>query len=284
MPFYYNNKYFCYEDRISASRYNKTVLHQLTLASDIVSICATCWRTKIYNFRRNGFLQIKMHLAKLQTNGNGNEIGHLNYHFFPRSSSVCTLAMLLILCLLFVPSNDLLPTLASNSGPGLWVGHPQNLRGKHANIPFSVVCTYYMSYKISDKIKNPEVRFNSISSVVSYLQEDSQKTGKVTSAGMYFLHFQVYRMDSTVNAVCMFCFVALVLMPLGTKESCCVLQLAMAKDPEAAFFKRLEGLQPCEVSTLKPGTHIFAVYGMRSCFFCSYPWHSSALSYPNWYV
>ncbi|KAK9074515.1 hypothetical protein SSX86_007113 [Deinandra increscens subsp. villosa] len=69
------------------------------------------------------------------------------------------------------------------------------------------------------------------------LQEDSEKTGKVTSAGMYFLHFQVYRMDSTVNA------------------------LAMAKDPEAAFFKRLEGLQPCEVSELKSGTHIFAVYG-----------------------
>ena len=39
------------------------------------------------------------------------------------------------------------------------------------------------------------------------------------------------------------------------------LQLAMAKDPEAAFFKRLEGLQPCEVSELKAGTHIFAVYG-----------------------
>lgn len=69
------------------------------------------------------------------------------------------------------------------------------------------------------------------------LQEDSEKTGKVTSAGMYFLHFQVYRMDTTVNA------------------------LAIAKDPEAAFFKRLEGLQPCEVSELKAGTHIFAVYG-----------------------
>ncbi|CAN4121831.1 unnamed protein product [Withania somnifera] len=69
------------------------------------------------------------------------------------------------------------------------------------------------------------------------LQEDSEKAGKVTSAGMYFLHFQVYRMDSTVNA------------------------LAMAKDPEAAFFKRLEGLQPCEVSQLNAGTHIFAVYG-----------------------
>lgn len=36
----------------------------------------------------------------------------------------------------------------------------------------------------------------------------------------------------------------------------------MAKDPDAAFFKRLEGLQPCEVSELKPGTHIFAVYGL----------------------
>ncbi|KAJ0989176.1 hypothetical protein J5N97_007532 [Dioscorea zingiberensis] len=69
------------------------------------------------------------------------------------------------------------------------------------------------------------------------LQEDSEKTGKVTSAGMYFLHFQVYKMDSSGN------------------------MLAMAKDPEAAFFKRLEGLQPCEVSELKPGTHIFACYG-----------------------
>ncbi|KAK4423547.1 Chaperone protein dnaJ 15 [Sesamum alatum] len=69
------------------------------------------------------------------------------------------------------------------------------------------------------------------------LQEESERTGKVTTAGMYFLRFQVYRMDSTVNA------------------------LAMAKDPEAAFFKRLEGLQPCEVSELKAGTHMFAVYG-----------------------
>ncbi|KAF2561629.1 hypothetical protein F2Q70_00015622 [Brassica cretica] len=74
------------------------------------------------------------------------------------------------------------------------------------------------------------------------LQEESEKTGKVTSAGMYFLHFQVYRMDSTINA------------------------LAVAKDPESAFFKRLEGLQPCEVSELKAGTHIFAVYGNESLF------------------
>lgn len=69
------------------------------------------------------------------------------------------------------------------------------------------------------------------------LQEDSVKTGSITSAGMYFLHFQVYRLDTTVNA------------------------MAMAKDPDAAFFKKLEGLQPCEVSTLKGGTHVFAVYG-----------------------
>ncbi|KAI3714387.1 hypothetical protein L1987_72988 [Smallanthus sonchifolius] len=69
------------------------------------------------------------------------------------------------------------------------------------------------------------------------LQEDSEKTGKVTSAGMFFLHFQVYRMDSSVNA------------------------LEMAKDPEAAFFKRLEGLQLCEIMEIKAGTHTFAVYG-----------------------
>ncbi|KAI7739249.1 hypothetical protein M8C21_004446 [Ambrosia artemisiifolia] len=33
------------------------------------------------------------------------------------------------------------------------------------------------------------------------LQEDCEKAGKVTSAGMYFLHFQVYRFDSVVNSV-----------------------------------------------------------------------------------
>lgn len=46
----------------------------------------------------------------------------------------------------------------------------------------------------------------------------------------------------------------------------CYVQLAMAKDPEGAFFKRLEGLQPCEVSELKAGTHIFAVYGLNNLF------------------
>lgn len=47
------------------------------------------------------------------------------------------------------------------------------------------------------------------------------------------------------------------------EQTLVLLQLAMAKDPEAAFFKRLEGLQPCEVSELKAGTHIFAVYGVN---------------------
>ncbi|KAK7306913.1 hypothetical protein VNO77_39541 [Canavalia gladiata] len=95
---------------------------------------------------------------------------------------------------------------------------------------FSLLSTNFAN-KIGDKRsqKSGELQLD--------FSEDSEKTGKVTSAGMYFLHFQVYRMDSTVNA------------------------LAMAKDPEAAFFKRLEGLQPCEVLELKSGTHIFAVYG-----------------------
>lgn len=101
------------------------------------------------------------------------------------------------------------------------------------------------------------------------IQEDSEKTGKVTSAGMYFLHFQVYRMDSTVNAVwilCLFGFFSLLRAVWKVVTFSVVVQLAMAKDPEGAFFKRLEGLQPCEVSELKPGTHIFAVYGLNNLF------------------
>ncbi|XP_010272055.1 PREDICTED: chaperone protein dnaJ 16 [Nelumbo nucifera] len=69
------------------------------------------------------------------------------------------------------------------------------------------------------------------------LQEDSAKTGKVTSAGMYFLGFPVYRLDQTVNL------------------------MAAAKDPDAAFFKKLDGFQPCEITELQAGTHFFAVYG-----------------------
>ncbi|XP_062159913.1 chaperone protein dnaJ 16-like [Alnus glutinosa] len=69
------------------------------------------------------------------------------------------------------------------------------------------------------------------------LQEDSAKTGKVTSAGMYFLGFPVYRLDQTMNSI------------------------AAAKDPDAAFFKKLDGFQPCEITELKAGTHVFAVYG-----------------------
>ncbi|KAJ4838613.1 Chaperone protein dnaJ 16 [Turnera subulata] len=69
------------------------------------------------------------------------------------------------------------------------------------------------------------------------LQEDSSKTGKVTSAGMYFLCFPVYRWDQTVNSI------------------------AAAKDADAAFFKKLDGFQPCEITELKAGTHVFAVYG-----------------------
>ncbi|KAJ8773862.1 hypothetical protein K2173_008325 [Erythroxylum novogranatense] len=69
------------------------------------------------------------------------------------------------------------------------------------------------------------------------LQEDSIRTGKVTSAGLYFLGFPVYRFDQTVNSI------------------------AAAKDADAAFFKQLDGFQPCELTELKAGTHFFAVYG-----------------------
>ncbi|PIA33343.1 hypothetical protein AQUCO_04100039v1, partial [Aquilegia coerulea] len=98
-------------------------------------------------------------------------------------------------------------------------------------------CAHFFGVTILEEQAQAGIVVRVTSAAQSKFKEDSEKTGKVTSAGMYFLHFQVYRLDSTVNA------------------------LAMAKDPEAAFFKRLEGLQPCEVSELKAGTHIFAVYG-----------------------
>ncbi|XP_022971823.1 chaperone protein dnaJ 15-like isoform X2 [Cucurbita maxima] len=98
-------------------------------------------------------------------------------------------------------------------------------------------CAHFFGVTINEEQAQAGIAIRVTSTSQSKFKEDSEKTGKVTSAGLYFLHFQVYRMDSTVNA------------------------LAMAKDPEAVFFKSLEGLQPCEVSELKAGTHIFAVYG-----------------------
>ncbi|KAL7588317.1 chaperone protein dnaJ 16 [Lactuca sativa] len=68
------------------------------------------------------------------------------------------------------------------------------------------------------------------------LQEDSAKKGKLTSAGMYFLGFPVYKLDQPSNTM-------------------------IKRDPDAAFFKKLEGFQPCEISELKAGVHTFAVYG-----------------------
>ncbi|XP_054810515.1 chaperone protein dnaJ 16-like [Prosopis cineraria] len=69
------------------------------------------------------------------------------------------------------------------------------------------------------------------------LQEDSAKAGRVTSAGMYFLGFPVYQLDQTMNST------------------------AAAKDPDASFFRKLDGFRPCELTELKAGTHVFAVYG-----------------------
>ena len=47
--------------------------------------------------------------------------------------------------------------------------------------------------------------------------------------------------------------------------------MAAAKDPDSAFFKRLDGFQPCEITELKAGTHVFAIYGQFFLFLPS-PW------------
>ncbi|KAG2302542.1 hypothetical protein Bca52824_031193 [Brassica carinata] len=69
------------------------------------------------------------------------------------------------------------------------------------------------------------------------LQEDSRKTGKLSTAGLYFFGFPVYRFDPRVNS------------------------RALSRDPETGFFKRLDAFQPLEITELKAGTHVFAVYG-----------------------
>ncbi|WOL19851.1 chaperone protein dnaJ 16 [Canna indica] len=97
-----------------------------------------------------------------------------------------------------------------------------------------VVCRVYSSEKSKFKLLYFEQEENGGLSLA--LQEDSTKTGKFTSAGMYFLCFPVYRFDQSHS-------------------------IAIAKDPNAAFFKKLDGFQACEVNELKAGTHLFAVYG-----------------------
>ncbi|XP_066319461.1 chaperone protein dnaJ 16-like [Miscanthus floridulus] len=97
-----------------------------------------------------------------------------------------------------------------------------------------LVCRVHSTSKSKFKLLYFELEDNGGLSLA--LQEDSAKTGKVTSAGMFFLGFPVYRFEQNNSA-------------------------AAAKDPDGAFFKRLDGFQPCEVNELKAGTHYFAVYG-----------------------
>ncbi|EES07283.1 hypothetical protein BDA96_04G258500 [Sorghum bicolor] len=98
-----------------------------------------------------------------------------------------------------------------------------------------LVCRVHSTSKSKFKLLYFELEDNGGLSLA--LQEDSAKTGKVTSAGMFFLGFPVYRFEQNNSAA------------------------AAAKDPDSAFFKRLDGFQPCEVNELKAGTHYFAVYG-----------------------
>jgi len=97
-----------------------------------------------------------------------------------------------------------------------------------------LVCRVHSTSKSKFKLLYFELEDNGGLSLA--LQEDSAKTGKVTSAGMFFLGFPVYRFEQNNSA-------------------------AAAKDPDSAVFKRLDGFQPCEVNELKAGSHYFAVYG-----------------------
>jgi len=98
------------------------------------------------------------------------------------------------------------------------------------------------------------------------IQEDSTKTGKVTSAGMFFLCFPVYRFDQT-NSVRMTTSKRFGINSHSQSAYGIYIlnQMVVNKDPDAAFFKKLEGFQPCEINEMKAGTHVFAVYGTLYC-------------------
>jgi hypothetical protein len=109
--------------------------------------------------------------------------------------------------------------------------------------------------------------------ICNFLQEDSVKAGKVSAAGMYFLGFPVYRFEQN-NSVSLQKFIF-----LGSRTDSVVFwasiisnyfQASAAKDPDSAFFKRLDSFQPCDINELKPGTHFFAVYGMYCYWFLWY--------------
>ncbi|TVU11875.1 hypothetical protein EJB05_45485 [Eragrostis curvula] len=97
-----------------------------------------------------------------------------------------------------------------------------------------LVCRVHSNEKSKFKLLYFELEENGGLSLA--LQEDGVKTGKVTSAGMYFLGFPVYRFEQSSSA-------------------------GSAKDSDGAFFKKLDSFQPCDIHELKPGTHFFAVYG-----------------------
>jgi hypothetical protein len=62
-----------------------------------------------------------------------------------------------------------------------------------------LVCRVESSSKSKFKLLYFDQEANSGLSLA--LQEDSKRTGKITSAGMYFLGFPVYRLDHTINSV-----------------------------------------------------------------------------------
>uniref|UniRef100_A0A453R7X8 Chaperone protein dnaJ 16 n=1 Tax=Aegilops tauschii subsp. strangulata TaxID=200361 RepID=A0A453R7X8_AEGTS len=125
-----------------------------------------------------------------------------------------------------------------------------------------LVCRVHSTEKSKFKLLYFELEENGGLSLA--LQEDSVKASKVSSAGMYFLGFPVYRFEQN-NSVSLQKFFSLGYpsdsMVFSTFLSSGYFQAPAAKDPDSAFFKRLDSFQPCDINELKPGTHFFAVYG-----------------------
>ncbi|CAN1816955.1 Chaperone protein dnaJ 16 [Linum perenne] len=102
------------------------------------------------------------------------------------------------------------------------------------------ICPLELGYQISRKVEKQSAHFYSVR-----ISEQEAKAGLVC------------RVQSTDKSK----FKLLYFDQEETSGLSLALQHPAAKDADAAFFKRLDGFQPCEINELKAGTHVFAVYG-----------------------
>ncbi|CAN1816956.1 Chaperone protein dnaJ 16 [Linum perenne] len=112
------------------------------------------------------------------------------------------------------------------------------------------ICPLELGYQISRKVEKQSAHFYSVR-----ISEQEAKAGlvcRVQSTDKSKFKLLYFDQEETSG-------LSLALQVL--EHFALVVKHPAAKDADAAFFKRLDGFQPCEINELKAGTHVFAVYG-----------------------